>query len=188
MLAENCATMYLKVAISSFVIGTANFCYADSEKRPEPVVYAGESGRCYAKSVPLNFDRESGQTDVFIVQKGKDKLVASYNWYANSIYLWCSHWQSHAMQPILVRLGPWPRGEAANNRDLAFALYTNGKMIKKYSTLDVVERANNVWQSISHYNIYKEIKGINSYDGTFSFTRFDDVEMRFNLETGERKK
>jgi len=157
------------------------FCvpvFADEEAPKTAHVTASENGSIYAKSVPDEYDwenRSNGKTFVYEVSEKKDKLLYTYDWFAQEIYL-LDNFGS------LVRLGPWARGHEPNKGDLAIGFYLDGKKLKEYSTLDIVNMAfddkMNIGMSISHYDIFSEVIG-------YRFLRWD--KWAFDVKTNEGK-
>ncbi|MFP4004286.1 MAG: hypothetical protein ACLFV8_10960 [Alphaproteobacteria bacterium] len=92
----------------------------------------------------------------------------------------------------IVRLGPWARGSAPNDDDLALAFYKNDKLLKRYSTLDIAvnERADchNYVSSVSHYDIFQyPPRGIAYEEGrrTFQISTVDGRDIVFSLTNGK---
>ncbi len=51
----------------------------------------------------------------------------------------------------LVSMGPWSVGQEPEEKDLAVSFYSNGTLLKEYSTADLVEDKSAVSRSVSHY-------------------------------------
>lgn len=49
-----------------------------------PYVQSGPDGAFYARCIPESTEGKSGSTTIYQVVKEKDKLVASYNWFAKN--------------------------------------------------------------------------------------------------------
>jgi len=152
--------------IVSAVSAVANTAVADTEASNVAHVVAGPYGRCYAKSVPDHvYDpedepRQQGRTMVYRVGNSEDVLVQRLNWFSQRLFVRCGP----ADDIVLVRLGPWHRGHDPQADHLAIAFYKEGKLLKRYSTLDIAggEKAQNggrsiyknVSASVSHYTIF----------------------------------
>ena len=147
-------------------IATAAPAAADQEISNTPHVAAGPSGRCYARSVPAHIydpddDRQAGTTSLFVVNAGGDVLVHRYPWFSQQLLVLCNF--AMPERSILVRIGPWPRGDTPNAADLALAFYASGALIRRYSTRDIVEivarrppcadQPRAFLQSVSHYAV-----------------------------------
>lgn len=66
-------------------------------------------------------------------------------WFSPEIYL--SDDGKH-----LIRIGPCTKGHEPEAGDLAVAFYQNGKLLKSYSTADLVRRPGTILSSVSHYD------------------------------------
>ena len=179
----------MRIVIQSLVLLllTPLLCIADSTRPNTPIVAAGNDGTCYAKSVPSEFMGQKGTTKIYIVGTLKDSVTDSYNWYSDEIYISCKAWINGRSETTVVRMGPWADGLVANQSDLAIAFYLNGKLLKKYSTLDIAGKPTNVHNSVSHYKVFSSILGFKwKYDEPSYFVaiRIDGVEMKFDTSTG----
>jgi hypothetical protein len=172
---------------------------ADTEAPNEPIVAADPTGRCYAKSVPRHqvdpWDRPrgEGQTEVYRVNRGADDLIMRYGWYARVLVL-CG--RDRSADPVVVRIGPWTRGETPNDEDLAVALYHGSKLVKRYSTLDIAGGApvdaKRFVQSVSHYQVMEGWPELvyRWAGGSNWIVRMETVDGRklvLDLETGEMR-
>lgn len=174
------------VALLFLIIGFAPAVAADSERMPFPHVKSSPAGDAYAKSVPEGFDRMKGKTYVYRVGNPEDELLYTYDWFASDVYPMGGH---------LVRLGPWARGQEASEDDLAIGFYLDGKMLREYSTLDIVnmayDEATNISRSFSHYTVFKEVIGyqllsmaVVNVKYTFDIKTHEDKLLSFNISTG----
>jgi hypothetical protein len=168
--------------------------HADSESGNWPFVAAATTdgttwhGGYYAKCIPGKLFGTNGVTRVYRVEKERDVLVHTYDWYSAHIYV------SGANRKVsVVRFGPWSRGHRASSNDLALALYYDGKLLRSYSTLDIAGRTDNVQSSVSHYGWYKRVIGyghnasppsVNLTYG-FSIETLDSRTLCFDVTTGE---
>ena len=179
---------------------------ADQEASNVAHVSASSYGRCYAKSVPTHiFDpddqiRQKGITRIYRVGRETDALIEEYDWFSQRLYLNCAG----ASVPTVIRLGPWHRGHDPRDDHLALAFYRDGKLIKKYSTLEIAggelnndpsfSRYKNVSASVSHYTVFKVapvLATITHQDGTtfreeqvLKAVTIDNRELIFDLSTG----
>ena len=83
----------------------------------------------------------------------------------------------------LIRLGNWPRGDSPSVKDLAIAFYEKGKLIKSYSTRDLIKNDSLVVVSISHYRFMKDEQNLTGY--YFYLTTIDEILYKFDVRTGE---
>jgi hypothetical protein len=157
-------------------------CLADSPRPNSPIVAAAEGGSCYAKSIPAHAWGQKGVTKIYSVGELKDSLIDSYDWFSFQIFISCGA----GINTQVVRMGPWANGEVASQDDLAIAFYSNGKLLKQYSTLDIAEQPGNVEASSSHYRVFSSIEGFTrAYGDTyFVVVRIDGKVMKFEPGTG----
>ena len=192
--------------IVSAVSAVANTAVADTEASNVAHVVAGPYGRCYAKSVPDHIrdpegaPRQQGRTKVFQVGDPEDVLVTLYNWFSQVLFVKCGLGDG----VTVVRVGAWHRGHNARADHLAIAFYNGGKLLKRYSTLDItgsdkvnnggLSKFKNVSVSVSHYTVFKsgpEINRTTSSDGpvfkenwVVRATTVDGRLLTFDIVTG----
>jgi hypothetical protein len=154
--------------------------FSDEEASNRPLVKSSEWGSYYAKSVPDENYGSKGKTFLYAVEKDKDNLFCTFDWYANQLHILDNG-------AIVVRLGPWARGHQASPDHLAIAFYKDCKELKSYSTLDIAGTPSNVSSSVSHYQIFEKIAGfrwIVSDDFAFDVTTHDGRTLSFDPVTG----
>ncbi len=162
--------------------------YGDQEASNIPHVQAAKYGQCYAKSVPAELYGSKGTTNVFRVGRGRDVPLSTYDWFSQQIYLSCN--VSDDRTPVgvsVVRLGPWPRGHAASADHLAIAFYFKGGELRKYSTLDIAGKPDNVSPSVSHYTVIEQVLGYRRLRGNqyaFEVETTDGRLLSFDPATG----
>jgi hypothetical protein len=168
---------------------------ADDESSPTFYVAASESWH-YARCIPSGSltNREEGKTLLYLATPKGDTLLHQFDWYSPRIFI--------SNQGDVVRTGPWPRGNQASHDDLAISFYTSeGKLLKRYSTLDLAGNPKNVWPSVSHYQVIKEIAGFviiyekvgcDTLTATpgygFEVLLRNGEQLVFDVKTGERIK
>ena len=161
---------------------------ADQEAGNLPHVQSGSWGRCYAKSVPSDSYGEAGTTRVYEVGATDDRLLVTYEWFSQRIYLQCNMSSAGGIGVSVVQIGPWPRGHAASPDHLALAFYFNDRLLRRYSTLDIAGRPDNVQASVSHYIVVERIDGYRWIDGdryAFDLRTVDGRVLSFDPTTGE---
>ena len=91
------------------------------------------------------WDQENGLGIAYRVrQDGTDEeLWRTEGWYSFEVYLSFDG-------NYLVAMGPWSEGREPKKEDLAVAFYAKGKLLKQYSTTDLVRDKRKVVQSVSH--------------------------------------
>ena len=162
--------------------------FADDEASNRPLVVASEHGNCYAKSVPSARYGNEGQTHVYVVEGGADTLVATFDWYADRLHLECNVADASGVTALsVVQFGPWARGQEASDDVLALAFYWNGRLLRRYSTLDIAGRPENVSASVSHYSVIDEVIGYQWVDGNryrFAIRTIDNRTITFDAAAG----
>lgn len=109
-------------------------------------------------------------------------------------------WYSHQVflsddARFLVRMGPWHDGSRPQPGHLAVAFYCEGKLLKEYSTVDLLKDASKVLVSASHYQWLADDVGrslpdpeialrLEEYDKSFCLTTADGWHYTFDLSTG----
>ncbi len=164
----------------------------DQEAGNSPHITASEYGRCYAKSIPEEPYGEKGVTKVFTVGAAEDRLVHTFDWFSQSLYLACN--VSDSKTPVgvsVVRLGPWPRGREATAGHLAIAFYYKGKEVGSYSTLDIAGDPENVSASVSHHTVIEKVVGfrrLRANEYAFEVKTVDGRRLSFDPVTGKMRK
>lgn len=184
----------MRIRLLAVVLSLASTAVADQEAYPTAYVAAG--GGWYAKCVPSNpaGAREAGTTTIYRVGQDADTLVYTFDWYSPKIYI--TGWGGGVS---IVRMGPWPRGYRASESDLAIAFYRDGRLVRRYSTLDLAGDTHHVQVSVSHYTVIKEVTGfVHLYEKSGDDTVTSDPDygfevvlnggrrMVFDLRTGEQ--
>lgn len=168
--------------------------HADSESGNLPYVVTSTTdgttyhGGYYAKCIPTGIFGTNAVTRVYRVEKEQDALLHAYDWYSTHIYLCGVN-----RKVSIVRFGPWGTGNQASSNDLALAFYYDGRLLRSYSTLDIVGKPESVQTSVSHYQWYKRIIGYGYYalppSATtiygFGIETLDGRYLCFNVTTGE---
>jgi hypothetical protein len=159
---------------------------ADEEAANAPHVTADASGRCYAKSVPAESYGSRGTTSVYRVMAGADRLIETYAWYAPRVELQCNTPGLSGDAVSIVQFGPWARGRQATADHLAIAFHANGRLLRRFSTLDIAGSPDNVSASVSHYQVFGEVEGY-VYAGAvlvFRLNTTDGRRLTFEPATG----
>ena len=83
-------------------------------------------------------------------------------------------------------LGPWASGQAADQGTLAIAFYLNGRLLKRYSTLDIAGSPDNVRRSVVHYRVFEKVLGYRWSTGRQRFVvrTVDNRTLVFDPELG----
>jgi hypothetical protein len=159
--------------------------FADEEIASHPYLIQSINGKYYFKMVPTKGkyigDRKGIGYAYEISADSCDKILWKVSdWYSFKTFL------SHD-GVYLIRLGNWPRGNKPSKEDLAIAFYKNGKLLKPYSTLEIITDENNIGKTKSHYKYMKGDAGfIQPYEYKFEITTIDNYVYVFNAKTGKQ--
>ena len=168
-----------------------SMAWADQEASNVPHVTASDAGRCYAKSIPADLYGGEGTTTVYRVESGPDVRLHTFEWFTQQLYIECNVAPADgAVGVSVVRFGAWARGREARSDELAIAFYFDGRLRKRYSTLDIAGTPENVSTSVSHYTVFE---AVDAYRSTGAGNRFEFVvqttdgrTLHFDPATGER--
>lgn len=126
---------------------TVDPLWADSPAMPFPYVAAGMGGTTYFKMIPRT-DGKWGEGIGIAYRLRRDgsdeELWRTDGWYSFEVFL------SYDGE-YLVAMGPWNMGSEPSKEDLAVAFYHKGKLLRQYSTADLVKDKSKVPASVSHY-------------------------------------
>jgi hypothetical protein len=171
--------------------------HADQETAPRPRVFASDEGAIVFAMLPPLLDDKTGRAKreghgiaYRMDAKGAfQMLYRTEGWYADEIFL-------SRDGRYLVRMGPWARGRAPAKDHLAVAFYRDGKLLKQYSTAELVKDASKVRASVSHY-FWRADEAEGSEAGgapklwhgdlLFTLTTIDRIEYAFRLTDGSIK-
>jgi len=156
------------------------FAWADSIAAPYSYVAVAKHGHYYFKMTPDQDDRKGGSGTCYkVTSKDSDEVLwRSHGWYAYSVYL-----SNHG--EYLIRMGDSAKGHKLSDKDLAVAFYKEGKLLKRYSTKDLVKKAYAIKKTFSHYVWKADYPIFNAYQQQFQLTTIDKIEYIFNITNGE---
>lgn len=169
---------------------------ADSPADPRPQVTPSNSGSCFFSILPPHYKDVGGpmlkvtRQPFGAAYELRDdgtltKLWSVKGWYAFRVFL-------SDDGRYLVRMGDWPMGDKPSKDDLAVAFYDRGKLLKQYSTADLVKDHTKVRASVSHYRwLYipkpeetDEILSYDNYEQKFHLKTIDGIRYIFDARTG----
>ena len=175
--------LYVSIFGFLFVFDLGTLCRGDEEAANRIYVTSSQYGQFYAKSIPHEAYGLKGITRVYRVGE-EDILIQTYDWYSPQIFL---EGFAGSQTVYVVQMGPWHRGHQASNDHHAVAFYKKDKLLKKYSTLDVVGMEDNVSRSVSHYTVFNKIYGFRRPFGdqlVFDVETHEGHLISFDAETG----
>lgn len=169
------------------VLGALSLARSDEQRAPFGHVTSSASGQIYFRMVPPRGDAPGHGALYRVGQTGEDERVWSVKgWYAQRVFV-------PDDGRSLVRLGDWPFGLAPQDTHLGVAFYQAGKLVKKYSTKDLVKDVSKVRPSVSHYQFFDwedppalvslHVNG--SYHHVFRLRSIDGITYLFDPATGE---
>ncbi|MBL8514415.1 MAG: hypothetical protein JNJ55_10525 [Betaproteobacteria bacterium] len=178
-----------------FAVHAPITAHADQERAPRQRVFASTEGHVAFAMLPPPYDEKTGlykpggRGIAYALQKdGSFKvLYRTEGWYATEVFL-------SPDGKYLVRLGPWSRGRAPAKDHLAIAFYRDGKLLKQYSTLEMLKDPTKARASVSHYFWRPDEAGdgpkpeLADWDLSFSLQTVDGWEYVFDLKTGGIKR
>ena len=167
--------------IALLILFLSAYAWADSEAPPYPYVTTAEYSRYYFKMIPSDqYDREKGSGICYeATVDNKDKVLWKSNgWYSFEVYL-----SNDGM--YLVRMGNWPRGHELSAQHLAIAFYKEGKLLKSYSTKDLVKNSSAIQVTVSHYFWKDKAPVFHAYEKRFQLVTIDKIEYVFDITNGE---
>jgi hypothetical protein len=138
---------YILLLITVLCIAAQDL-YADSPRTPFSYVVTAGEGKVYFRMFPR--PRPGNHSDGFGVayrvrDNGSDEVLwRTQGWYSTEVFLSDDGY-------FLVAIGPWNGGTQPRKEDLALSFYSDGKLIKQYSTADLVKDGSKVRRSLSHY-------------------------------------
>lgn len=175
--------------------------FADSEQSPVPLAFASEpTGSTIFTMMPPRHDagykivREGFGIAYRVDREGTLKeIYRTKGWYSFKVHV------SHDGR-YLVQMGPWNRGIKPEKDHLAVAFHKDGKLLKRYSTAELVKDHGKVSSSVSHYQWQAPDPRINltetqilalapniDYDHRFTLHTIDGWTYVFDVKTGAIK-
>ena len=175
-----------KIIFVSLFLSVFTLVKGDEERAPYPYVITDIWGSFYFKMIPAKngyYEREKGIGVAYAVKSGEsDKEIWRVDgWYSFETFL--SHDGIY-----LVRLGNWPRGHKPDKNHVGVAFYKSGKLLKMYSTKDLIVNESKVQPSVSHYEYLNRVVKpgfVAGYGYQFQLTTVDNVKYVFNIKTGK---
>lgn len=192
----------MKITLNvAFMVGLAiSSVQADKPLPDERYVKTSQGGKSVFTMVPAKRElrdkkwviaRDSFGICYRLTEEGKFVEVWSVSgWFSPEIYL--SDDGKH-----LIRVGPWSKGHEPEAGDLAVAFYQNGKLLKSYSTADLVRRPGAVLASVSHYDWLARARDAERGesnpdsklrlvgDRVFHLKTCDQIKYQFDVTTGK---
>ena len=157
----------LVLGISS-VLSASNY---DKETPPYTYVISSENGRFTFKM----FAEGKGIIYEVTDDECNKEIWKVEGWYAFKTFI------TNDGQ-YLVRIGNWQKGVKPSNDDLAIAFYNKNKLIKSYSTRELIKDDSLVPISVSHYEFMKELPHLDGFH--IIITTVDGITYKIDVTTG----
>jgi hypothetical protein len=131
----------------------ASAARSDDPTEPTPLIFTPEwSGHVCFCMVPRQYaepDRKVIREPYGILYRLKpdgkmEEVYRTEGWYSFKVHV------SHDGR-YLVQMGPWTSGSEVSEKHLAIAFHKDGKLIKRYSTINLVKDPDQLEYSVSHY-------------------------------------
>ena len=159
----------------------------DSEAAPMPRATASPGGQAFVRydfDPAARGDRSKCKVSAWHMALGGENEAL---WQAEGWYDFQS-WLTDDGR-YLVRLGPWPRGEGPEQDDLAVAFMDRGRLLRSWSTRDLVKDDAKVPRSVSHYRFVHpdHPPGFTWARARtcFRLTTVDGIQYTFDVTTGK---
>ena len=152
------------IMVTLFVVNA----YADRVAPNKPFVVASNNGAYYVKIVPISEYGSDVNITCYSVKAGQDESIWSSN---AELYTHDMHLSRDGK--FLALVAGWGDGKVPKKTDKALFLYDAGKLLKAYSTIELIKDVK-VRATASHY-IWKE--------GTAKLVADDFFETRLELQT-----
>lgn len=151
------------------------------------LVFTSQKGDVFFNIVPPKVDaqnqvvREPFGIAYRLTEEGTlTELYRARGWYSFQVFI--SNDGRSAVQ-----MGPWNRGHQLDASHLALAFHRDGKLIRRYSTADLVRSPERLHFSKSHYQWLAETPAKFGWSNQFELTTCDDLTYSFDVTTGEIK-
>jgi hypothetical protein len=158
------------------------FALSRADEPAPKIAQATTSSRGRAVFIQAGVSKQAeGRGTMFVVRDdgSLEKKWSTEGWYAHRVFLTDDG-------EYLVRIGPWNGGHTAKKEDIALEFYKHGKLLRSYTTVDMMENPERVRPSVSHYQWEGDEEP--KFDGE-EFTIFTAEERRFvfDVKTGATK-
>lgn len=106
-----------------------------------------------------------------------EELYRTSGWYSFQVFV-------SADGSYLVQMGPWNTGDRPHKDHLAVAFHKDGKLVRSYSTADLIKDPAKVMASVSHYMwLAPDIRHDASEAEQYALRPRLDYENKFTLHT-----
>jgi hypothetical protein len=172
------------MTFAAALLAVAPTASVDSPASPTPQVVASESGEAFVRfDLPGDKPWDESRCRITAFEVGLDgkdhEIWRTEGWYA--FKCWLSH-DGH----LLARLGPWSFGSEPEDTDLAVAFYQDGRLLRAWSTRELVQDDSRVERTVSHYVWLRSSNFEETWNkSVLTIETLDDLRWTFDLATGE---
>ena len=172
---------------TTFALLTAFICavaHADSPRWPVPLVFTSDPGSnvVFAMNPPLYGPDHMLTRQAFGIASrlGTDgkyaEIYRTEGWYSFEVFV-------SRDGRYLIEMGPWNGGNRPEKTHLAVAFHKDGKLLKSYSTAELIKNPDKVMVSVSHY-MWRAHAPQLSDDNVFTLHTIDNLTYKFDVTTG----
>ena len=184
--------MFYKAALVLVLLicGYSHQSFSDSPMDKTPLITQTIGGQYYFIMMPERYYKDSkrrvpahGAAYELLKDGSSKKLWEVSGWYAFSVYL-------SSDGRYLARTGNWAMGHKPSHEETAVEFYDNGKLLKRYSTRDIIENDDSVQRSTNHYQ-WRHQGGFRLFinrNNEFRLRTIENVDLTFDVTTGEIKR
>ena len=146
---------------------------------PKPHVSTSENGTYFFTMIPADDNDKNSKAFGKAYRLNPDGSMSLLwqveGWYAYQVIL-------SNDGKYLLRMGDWPLGCAISSLDLAIAFYKEGKLLKSYSTEDIIQKNSSIKCTVSHYTWVKDYTM--GYHHEFNLETIENMKLTFDIRTG----
>gem|GEM_PF-5590810 len=174
-----------------FLIAQLSACLAVAKEAYglDPYVHSDLDGRFYARCIPAGDSGDKGTTTIFRVRRTDDERFDTYDWYnRNGVVLGWS--------PIAGKVAVWRLRQEDDSlipvaNRIEFSFYLGGKLLKSFTTQDLLDRGAKVQEKTSSANRIgmdyralgcQQVPWTNDY--YFGIELTNGKKIRFDILTG----
>ena len=172
----------MKLILIILFIGffTISNLHSDSIEEPKSYITTSENGAYFFIMSPAQNDNKKSKASGKAYQINNDGSMTLLwkveGWYAYRVIL-------SDDGKYLLRMGDWPLGCTISSLDLAVSFYKEGKLLKRYSTADLIMSNSSIRCTSSHYMWLKNFSLDYNYE--FNLETIEHIQFVFDIKTGK---
>lgn len=179
------------------ILATAASSVADMPRLPVRYVTVSASGRCFFTMLPPQWKEqgEIAREPFGVAYELRDDGSLHELWRVEKLYAFRCFLSNDGR--YLVAVNDWPASTKVSKEDLALIFYDRGKLLRQFSTADLVKDKRKVRPSASHYEWFYQPKELEEEfpgpeapvycdpENTFVLTTVDGISYTFDATKGE---